>query len=283
MKRKRRSPVPATVAVIVALWGRAASAQVPPEPPNQEIANVSFELVTVRENPLTRREAGPPAMSMSQAGRFVAARETVSRLIQVAYTLRPFQVVDGPTWITSTLYDIQANAPERFEIGQTQDMMRRLLADRFGLRVRRELRVMPTYSLEWADRNRKLGPGIRPSARCDDSGPGASNGSGQPKCESGYGISSEGLFVLRNPISSLLTLLTAQTERPVIDKTGLTGVYDIDVRLPGGLSPGRPQTDFGLDGSLFTAVREQLGLKLTPATEKVEVLVIQAVERPAPN
>jgi uncharacterized protein (TIGR03435 family) len=207
----------------------------------------------------------------------------VRRLIQFAYDVFPYQIVDGPTWITNTRYDITAKAPDGFEMRQMRYMVQRLLGDRFGLRVRLERRAIPTYSLEWAERGRKLGRGIRPSsAKCDEPDARASGPAGQFTCQSMWGWDSGSIFIRRSPISSLVGPLSSQTGRPVIDKTELTGLYDADIKLP-GLSPGPSQTDFGLDGSLFTAVREQLGFKLTPANDKVEVLVIEAVERPAPN
>jgi uncharacterized protein (TIGR03435 family) len=310
----------ALVAVAGTLWATRAHSQILPGPipreaPGQELANVSFEVASVKENLLSRQEAGPPSLSMSASGLFVAARQTVWQLIMLAYDMRAYQIVGGPTWMPSTLFDIVAKAPDNFEKRQTRAMLRRLLADRFGLLVQKEMRAMPTYSLEWADRRHRLGPGIRPSsAQCGDSperaggappdGPAGSRGgsssgargaavapAGQSECRSmaGWG---DGIFVRRSSLASLVALLNSSTGRPVIDKTGLTGVYDVDVKhvdvQSPGLVPGSffgPNVDAGLEerGSIFTAVREQLNLKLVSATDKVEVLVIGRLERPAPN
>jgi uncharacterized protein (TIGR03435 family) len=226
---------------------------------------------------------------MLPSGLFVAARETVARLIMQAYDVRHYQIVDGPDWMTSALFDIEAKAPESFQMNQTNVMVQRLLADRFGLVVHRDARVVPTFALQWADRTRKLGRGIRPSAtRCDDVPPSRGrNGtsSNQSSCESMYGWDQDGLFVRRSPLSSLIALLTGQTGRPVIDETGLTGNFDIDVKSA-GLRPGRvvsPDIDGGDGGTLFTAVREQLGLRLVPTKHKLEVLIIERLDRPTPN
>jgi uncharacterized protein (TIGR03435 family) len=284
---------------------------IPPEAPGQKLANVSFEVVSVKENPSSWREAGPPNMSISPSGLFVAERETFWQLFGSAYDVRPNQVVGGPEWMHSTLFDIVARAPANFEMGQTRAMLRRLLADRFGLLVQKEMRVMPTYSLEWADGRHKLGPGIRPSsAQCGDSlerdgsalpdgRSGSSGGSssgarsaavasaGQSECRSMNGWGDGGIFARRAPLASLVMLLTSATGRPVIDKTRLVGIFDVDVKVP-GIVPGFPQRldgdpDLAEGGSIFTAVREQLNLKLVPAKEKVEVLVIRRLERPTPN
>jgi uncharacterized protein (TIGR03435 family) len=208
----------------------------------------------------------------------------------------------------STLFDIVAKAPDNFEMGQTRAMLRHLLADRFGLLVQREMRVMPTYALEWADGRHKLGPGIRPSSgECGDSseragsalpdGPaGSSRASssgargvevvpaGQSECRSMAGWENAGVFVRRSSPASLVALLTTSTGRPVIDKTGLTGLYDVDVKLPGIAALARDVgSDFAAGESIFTAVHEQLNLKLVPAKDNVEVLVIGRLERPTPN
>ncbi|HEV3312805.1 MAG TPA: TIGR03435 family protein [Chloroflexota bacterium] len=310
----------ALVAVAGTLWATQASSQVlrgpiPREAPGQALANVSFEVESVKENPLSRQEAGPPHLSLSASGLFVAARETVWQLVMLAYDVRAYQIVAGPEWMATTLFDVVAKAPENFESGQTRAMLRHLLADRFGLLVQKEMRAMPTYSLEWVDRRHKLGPGIRPSlAQCGDSSEragnappadraGSSGGSssgargaavapaGQSECRSmaGWG---DGIFVRRASLASLVALLNSSTGRPVIDKTGLTGIYDVDVKhvdvQSRGLVPGSffgPNVGEGLGerGSIFTAVREQLNLKLVPANDKVEVLVIGRLERPTPN
>jgi hypothetical protein len=88
----------------------------------QKFANVSFEVESVKEKPLSRGEAGRSSLSMSPSGLFVAARETALVLIMFAYDVRYHQIAGGPTWIA-------------------------LLADRFGLLVQKEMRVMPIYSL----------------------------------------------------------------------------------------------------------------------------------------
>ena len=100
------------------------------------------------------------------------------------------------------------------------------------------------------------------------------------------GWSEGGIFIRRAPLSSLMLLLTNSTGRPVFDKTGLAGLYDVDVK-EAGLAPGPSQLlvnpDPGDGGSIFAAVREQLNLQLVPTRDKVDVLVIRRVERPTPN
>jgi uncharacterized protein (TIGR03435 family) len=288
------------VGVVGTLWGAGAYSQVlpspiPPETAEQKRANVSFEVESVKENLLTRQEAGPPHLSMSVSGLFVATRKTVHLLIMTAYDVRTYQVVGGPKWMDSTLFDVVAKAPDDFEMGQTRGMLRHLLADRFGLLVHQEMRVMPTYSLEWANRKHKLGPGIRPSstATCDDSRSLLARSgaipppAGHSSCGSmaGWG---DGIFVRRASLASLVQLLTIATGGPVTDKTGLTGMYDVDVKGP-GLVPGSPQGGPNLDqeleggGSIFTVVREQLGLKLESTKGPVDVLVIDHAEQPTPD
>lgn len=289
----RRTSFVGLLAIFGSLWAAGMHAQVlpsglPPETPAQKLANVSFEVVSVKENPRTLREqveqVGPPQTSMLASGLFVARGELVFRLIMSAYGVRNYQIVGGPNWIFSTLFDIDAKAPEGFEMGQTKAMMRSMLADRFSLLIQKETRMLPTYSLEWAERRHRLGPGIRPSPpQCGDSTQRA--GAGGQECSSGTGWMEGGIFIRRAPVSSLVLLLTNSVGRPVFDKTGLAGLYDADVKAS-GLVPGSSQLvnpDLGDGASIFTAVREQLNLKLVPTKDKVEVLVIRRVERPTSN
>jgi len=292
------------VAVIVGtiVWQTNGLAQVgssiPPEPINLRNSNLSFEVTSVKENPSSWRDAGPPMTQMYPSGRFVAERETVRRLMRLAYSVLDHQLIGGPQWISEVHFDIAAKAPDGFEMSQTRAMLRGLLRDRFNLVVRRELRAMPVYTLERLGRGHVLGSGIREARGCDDTRTTTTssntrldarsrnqrNSDPSSDCRSITGFRNGSIFIRGGNLSSLVAILTEESGRPVIDRTGLTGLYDIDIRFSGG-----PTGEFGASGdsrsdpSLFTAVREQLGLKLAPTSSQVDTLVIVRVDRPTAN
>ena len=245
---------------------------------------------------------------MHPAGRFTAQNVTVRQLILSAYDLLPYQIVGGPDWMGSQLFDIEARAPDDFEMGHTRSMMRQMLKERFGLVVQRATSVMSVYSLERVGGNRT--PGIwlrRPPAVCDRPpadppevlvGPLSgrrttpsrvpSNSKPDPECRwfwGSAGTSDENVTWFhsrRVPLSSILLALGSYAGAPVIDNTALTGEWDLDIKwdLDASSVRGGPDTRYG---SFFTAVREQLGLKLEPTKSTVDVLVIEQLDRPSPN
>jgi len=173
-------------------------------------------------------------------------------------------------------------------------MLRTLLADRFKLVMHKETKELPIFELVLARQDGKLGPQLRPAAvDCatlaaarGGTPPGSSGPSGPNPC-----------FLNINPVSirgggvtmsALAGLLVGATQRLVIDRTGLTGNWDLDVKytpdksqIPPGVEPPVPIDWNG--PSLFTAIEEQLGLKLRPVRGPVEVLVIDSVQQPTPN
>jgi uncharacterized protein (TIGR03435 family) len=290
-----------------ALIASPAFSQIPAESPGQSKPNVSFEVVSVKADPArSRTEAGPPTLAMHPSGRFTALNVTVRQLILSAYDMRPFQIVGGPDWMGSQLFDILAQAPDDFEMGQTRAMMRRFLEERFGLVVQRATSVMQVYSLERVGGNRT--PGIwlrRPPAACDRApadppetlvGPLSGRRSASPRspgdstpdreCGAFWGFSNPGtamwFYSRRHPLSSILLPLGSYAGAPVIDNTGLTGEWDLDIKWDLDASAVRGDAESRY-GSFFTAVREQLGLKLEPTKSTVNVLVIEQLERPSPN
>jgi uncharacterized protein (TIGR03435 family) len=289
-----------------------AQTQIPPESPRQATSDVSFEVVSVKADPArSRSEAGPPTLVMHPSGRFTALNVTVRQLILNAYGVRAFQVTGGPGWMESQYFDILAQAPEDFEMGQTRQMMRRLLEQRFRLVVQRATRMTPGYSLEWNNTSRTPGRWLRrPSVPCDrppvdppEELVGSSGGrraaaargprdhEADAECPPLFGFAStrpltpgeaQWFFSRRQPMSSILSVLESAAGGPVIDNTGLTGIWDLDLKFetdsPSALKGTEPRY-----GSIFSAVREQLGLKLQATKSNVEMLVIERLERPSDN
>jgi uncharacterized protein (TIGR03435 family) len=231
----------------------------------------AFEVATVRIN-----ESGDPSRSIRPmpGGRLEATNVPLRNLIRFAYEVRTLGEIDGgPDWIASAAFDIVAKgAPE----GSQPAMMRALLADRFKLTVHRETRELPVLALTRARTDGKLGTFLNPST-VDCATPRA--------C---YRRSTPTQYEQRGQqMAELARTLAALLGEHVIDRTGLAGPWDLIVdfspeQLPGVLPPGvsPPSADANLP-SLFTAVQEQLGLKLERTRAPVEILVVDRAEMPA--
>ena len=225
-------------------------------------------------------------------------------LITFAYQIQSFQLEGGPDWIASERFDILGK-PERavpgtgaFFNGQEplRMMLRTLLADRFKLVMHKETKELPIFELVLARQDGRLGPQLRPAAvDCAARAAAAARGTPPPASPGPPGPGSCGMNM--NPVSvrgggvtlaMLANILEGPAQRLVIDRTGLTGNWDLEVKytpersqLPPGVEPPVPIDWNG--PSLFTALEEQLGLKLRPARGPVEVLVIDSVQQPTPN
>jgi uncharacterized protein (TIGR03435 family) len=229
------------------------------------------------------------------------------QLITFSYQIQGFQLEGGPDWIASDRFDIRAK-PERavpatgaFFDGQDplRMMLQTLLADRFKLVMHKETKELPIFELVLARQDGKLGPQLRSAAvDCTARAAAAKTGT-TPASSSPPGPGS--CFSNINPVSvraggatmaMLASLLEVEAQRLVIDRTGLTGTWDLEVAYtsdrsrvpPGSPLAGAPSPGVDPDApSLFTALEEQLGLKLRPARGPVEVLVIDSVQQPTPN
>jgi bla regulator protein blaR1 len=225
-------------------------------------------------------------------GRISATQITLRELVWRAYGLQPFQVGGGPDWTTEDRFDVAAKAQDGFAGGadETRAMLQSLLAERFALAVHTESREMPVYLLVLARRDGKLGDALRPSS-VDCAAVRARRTRGQqipadadPDCTlsmtlSGATMTARFVSETMDGIASLLT--GPDTQRVVIDKTGVMGTFDgalafTPAPLPG--FPPLPGSDSGT--SIFTAVQEQLGLRLQPDRAPVNVLTIVSARRP---
>ena len=218
---------------------------------------------------------------------------TLHFLIRVAYDLFDYQVVGGPEWVGSKRWAISAKAPVPVNRVSMRTLLRRLLEDRFALKAHLETRELPTYELVFVRSDRRLGPKIKPAAvDCMPFLTGRrpmlesprDRDDGFPLCSSGASMGG-GMITPRlngQPLSGLIRTLEATLQRRVVDKTGLQGNYDIELtylderfQRQGADASGGP--------ALFTALEEQLGMKLQSARGPVEVLVIDSVSEPTTN
>ena len=230
----------------------------------------------------------------SPGGRINVSNMPLKEMIILAYRIQPYQISGGPSWIESARFDIEAKPESAVKQNEMQPMLQALLADRFQLKIRRETKELPVYALVLARKDGKLGPKlVEPKeGSCierDPNQPGPPPDPSQRNCGAMrmgpnqlYGVSIA-LDFLTQPLSRTL-------QRTVINRTGLTGKYDITLEWTpdeaqfAGFPPDMPRPTFDPNGpSLFTAIQEQLGLKLDPQKGPVEIFVIERVEKPAEN
>src|SRR5436190_9958847 len=250
---------------------------------------MAFEVASIKRNlsgETRLRFETPP-------GNLTAINVPLRFAIRQAYRIPEARIVGGPAWLDTERFDIQAKAPSGS--GATSDnlrtMLRTLLSERFSLAVRMEEREMPVYSLRLARADRKLGPNLHESST-DCTGRSASMVAGRVRC--GILVSQAADASLRGggtTIAEFIRLLGDFLDRPLINDTGLTGVFDLELqfsalrsalpgeRVPGALGAGTPDET----PTVFTVVQEQLGLKLESRRASVEILVIDRAERPSEN
>lgn len=226
----------------------------------------AFEVVSIKPN-LTEVSTG---LALSTPDTLSMPGITVQTLILGAYDLkRPEQIVGLPAWASTDKFDIElklgaddAAAAQKMTVQERQRQqslrIQSILEERFGIVVHHESKVLPAYDLTIAK------GGLKMTASPADTHAYLRLGRGQ---FSGVGL----------PVSSLTGLLSDEVGRTVVDKTNLTGRYQIDLKW--APEDSQPETNGNLDASIFTAVREQLGLKLDAAKESLDVVVVDRIEK----
>lgn len=256
---------------------------------------VAFEAASVKPN-----DGSSPGQSIriQPGGRFAVVNMPVRALITFAYQLQGYQLIGGPAWITSDRFDIVAKidgdaAPPR-EPGQPDRAMlamRTLLAERFTLVGRQETRELDAYAMVLAKPGQR-GPALTPAAQDCSPEALAARRANPPAPGSApffYGLRNAGpgtVSMSGMPISFYANNLGAQTGRYTIDRTGLEGRFDFTLKFAPAPPPGQPTgavpNAADLDApDLFTAIREQLGIKLESVKAPVDVFVIDSIDKPA--
>jgi uncharacterized protein (TIGR03435 family) len=244
------------------------------------IAETGFRGVTVKANLSGDTRAYPYSMT---GGRFVATNVSVGNLIANAYRVSGVRMQGAPDWLRTDRFDIEADADGAPSPAQMMPMVRKLLADTFGLRVHVETQQQPVYALLLARSDGLLGPRLRQSV-CTGRGelpPGPSDPKNPSPLPCGAFRSRPGtLSGLWQTMPEAATGLSLMLGRQVMDATGLSGKYDLDAEWTPDTRPPGPQA-FGVGPTTFAAIGDQLGLKLEERTGPVEVLVIDRIEKPA--
>lgn len=232
-----------------------------------------FDVASIKPN---RSGSGSTTMRTSH-GQLTASNVTVRMLIQKGFHLKQFQISGGPEWLDTERYDIAAKT-ERADISDDNLWLslEPLLADRFRLRFHRTTKQLPVYSLVTG----KGGPKLKAHTGDDELAVRISAGSGRAKLEA-----------KKASMVRFADALGGFMDRTVLDKTGLSGEYDVRLEWaqdhPGEESAsmlGTLREELGLTGpSIFTALQEQLGLRLESAKGPVEIIVVDSVEKPSAN
>jgi bla regulator protein blaR1 len=239
----------------------------------------------------------------SPGGRLNISNMPLKEMVIIAWRIQPFQLSGGPAWIESARYDISAKPDHSPKEGEVSLMLQSLLADRFQLKIHHETKELPIYGLIVANKDGKLGPQLTASkeggcTELDPSKPLPPPDPGKP-ATLGCGNMMMGfdrLNAVSVQIEGLIPMLSRMLGRTVLDKTGLTGKFDISMHWTpdqsqamqppaGGLPPGMPQPPpVDPNGpSIFTALQDQLGLKLESQKGPVDIVVIDHVEKPSEN
>jgi uncharacterized protein (TIGR03435 family) len=244
----------------VLFLGAIAPASLQAQPAPRPVPQ-SFDVASVKPNQTggeSRRAGTLPG------GSYTANNVTLKLLISRAYGVAEAQIEGGPNWIDTETYDIAAKAdtPLLMSREEVRPCLQALLAGRFQLTIHRQLKQGAVFSLTLA----KNGPKFE-----EHSGP------GQP----GIGLSTDAgmaaIIATKTTMARLAEYLSGQAGRPVIDDTGLKGEYDFRVEWASNEAPGSSMP------SVFTALQEQLGLKLTATKGPIETIVIDRAERPVTN
>ncbi len=255
----------------VGLWSGIAFLSIGLGMPAQTAEKLpTYDVATVRPS----TAANDNSSIWTQDATFRTENVPLRDLLQQAFGV-PRNVIFGlPGWAESARFDINAKILDpdmgilkKLKAEQRRAMLLALYEERFGLRWHFETRVMTTYELVLAREGSKLE---------------AAAGTGDHDSMS---MNNSDLTAKGVPVSSLTQVLAAETERPVVDKTGLAGKYDF--RLKWTREAGAGSADAGKDAdappALFTALQEQLGLKLQTGKDPVEVVVIDRIEAPSAN
>lgn len=264
----------------------ACAARAQNEPPKVEVAIIKLAAPDARDT----------FVEFAPGGRINLTNMTLKGMVEFAWNLQPSQVAGGPPWVDSTRYVVTAKPDGSPKSSEIPAMVQALLADRFQLAIHHETRELPIYALVLARKDRKLGPRLTESkpGDCTPFDPLKARpqpGATRPRFCGTSGVSPNRLTAIGIPIGNLAPMLQTVLGRIVIDKTGLKGNFDASMEWspdetqamqwpPDAPKPG-PADNTG--PSIFSAIQEQLGLRLKSEKAPVDVLIVDRAEKPSEN
>jgi bla regulator protein blaR1 len=267
----------------------------PPAPPPAPAATPKFDVVSIRPGAPGAPEG---SIMIRQLGNGVLdVTYPLALFIQLAFQAKPFEIEGAPAWVASARYDIHARATEPATARQMWPMLLPVLEDRFKLKVHREKKEMAVYELSLSKSGKLPAPKEGVCFVPDPVAPPpppvrvAPGGHLPLPCDSTLQLPlGRGRYLYGEKVrmATLASSLTDLLGRPVVDKTGIIDVFDFDVRFtPDDSTPGLAQLPPSADPpglpNIFTALQDQLGLRVKSAKDLVEVIVIDRIERPTEN
>ena len=254
-----------TFAAAVTLSAAHALAQMPtPVKPMAADAHPSFEVATIKPSDPNSNRQGFDAVG----DRYTIHGQTITSLMMFAYSIDKHQVVDAPDWARTDRFDIEGttDTPGEPNLHQQQEMLQKLLADRFQLKFHHEKRELPVYFIQIAKGGPKLKPPANPDAEADQDA-------------SGHGTETT-VTITTATMADFILGMQFFFDRPLVDQTGIPGRHDFTLRYTYDEAHA---TDPNAPPGLFTAIQEQLGLKLNAVKAPIDVFVIDHIERPSAN
>ena len=225
-----------------------------------------FEVASIRPHQSAGDE--PSDRRVLPGGRFIATATTVRTLIRIAFGTDDNRISGAPNWIDNETFDIAATTANHAEVTtpeQFQQLILSLLEDRFQFKFHREQKEVPVYWLE-LDKPGKLGPALKPSTPAS-----------QPDMSTNSNGSRAAMKASKMSMADIAAALRRQAGRPVEDHTDLKGNFDFQIEW------APEETPDSADPSLFTVLKEQLGLKLQSARGTTETLIIDQITHPSAN
>ncbi len=248
----------------------------------------SFEVATIKPAPA---DAVGQRIGLTGPGRINITNMALADLVKFAYgegLASNLEIRGGPAWATKDHYNVEAQGGASDGPVQLKAKLRALLAERFAMKHHTEQKDVDVYNLVFARADKKLGPRVKEwDGTCGGRAASPENGDlKMPRCSGLY--SQTGLKMVGISMIGAADMLSGPPTgigRQVVDKTGLTTFYDMDLEFkfsfgPPGTAPAAADPD---SPSIFTAVQEQLGLKLESAKGKADVIVIDSAEHPSEN
>lgn len=269
-------------------------------------SQLRFEVASVKADKAAERGGGPP--QFLAGGRFVARNIPLEMLIQIAYDI-PFQsfgtprLSGGPDWIRSERFSVEAKAaagavPQGLDSTERErrmrEMLKALLADRFKLAMHTDIREMPVYAIVVAKNGPKLERSPVTASDCErleaDLRPGPPLNRESLPCHRIVGGQGRGIHAKAATVSDVAVFVANWTDKPVVDQTGLNGLYRLDTEgwvpmrppqiLPGTQQSAEQQAMADPSRPTLFMIFDRLGLKLEPSRAPIEMYTIEHVERP---